>query len=581
MVKPISKLEGAQSVRVIHDKQRQVLEILSLFRVMNNYYNKKMEIQNQIQPILFNKFKESIEKIIQKGDWLHTIPTALNTLSEDLLGKRDSFRFPDSIILFESWINLGLQALYPRIVLHFKFPGLLKGEKTRNVFQFIFSTSRGFGFPIYFGPKFYNYETNYLKYIEPVLKWSYTVCHRANQAIRLVNKRLKSKRHHPGDFESVIISEYKNNVFRGINTLLHGYFTGIPRKLGTFSSLEEALSNVAFCYTIGDHAMSVKKVKSIPIPQDTKEIPLLTHNYIVKKYEIDFFQYLKKLMDLNRSIIRKIVHYKRLKKEFIKKLNLLSKLRFYLENLIPFKKLSKKFYEVRKYIHYTNLLEVLREFLWISPLYTHTIHSSTNNELYLGDFDGFDESLELDQESSESIFFKVIKKYELLQDFTFNDEEMLQEIKELRDYMAKMWLYFKERHFRYAVKKLNELASLSLDDKEYNEKVKKDLDHLIPIISIYEIFNRPLVESVYPESTPHIHRLGNYLARFFTSRFNPIGINLMNIFNKLAYYNWIFLIKNQKLNLEQFFYFILKLPIWKSIPTNVKNKVLSNNPYRD
>jgi len=63
-------------------------------------------------------------------------------------------------------MKLGFDALFPRIVLHFKFPGLLKGEKTRNVFQFIYATSRGFGFPINFGPEFYGYQFKFLKYLD-------------------------------------------------------------------------------------------------------------------------------------------------------------------------------------------------------------------------------------------------------------------------------------------------------------------------------------------------------------------------------------------------------------------------------
>jgi len=143
--------------------------------------------------------------------------------------------------------------------------------------------------------------------------------------------------------------------------------------------------------------------------------------------------------------------------------------------------------------------------------------------------------------------------------------------------MAKMWLYFKERHFRYAVRKLNELSSLSLDDENYVEKINESLDKLIPIISIYEIFNRPLAESVYPESSPQTNRIGSYLARFFSSKYNPLGVNLMNMFNNLAYYNWSYFIKHQKLNHSQFFNFVLRLPIWTHIPSSVKTKILSYN----
>ncbi len=108
--------------------------------------------------------------------------------------------------------------------------------------------------------------------------------------------------------------------------------------------------------------------------------------------------------------------------------------------------------------------------------------------------------------------------------------------------MAKMWLYLKERQFQYAVKKLNEINSLSLDDHHYKNKINEYLDKLIPIFSIYELFNRPLSESVYPESISQTKRLGAHIARFFNSKYNPFGKNLMNLFNKLAFYNWSFFI---------------------------------------
>ena len=65
-----------------------------------------------------------------------------NEVTEDILSKKDSLKFPDSIMLFEAWMHLGVQALYPRVVLQFKFPGFLIGENVRNIFQFIFSTSK-------------------------------------------------------------------------------------------------------------------------------------------------------------------------------------------------------------------------------------------------------------------------------------------------------------------------------------------------------------------------------------------------------------------------------------------------------
>ncbi|TFG29809.1 MAG: hypothetical protein EU532_02330 [Promethearchaeota archaeon] len=564
-------------IKVAHNPQRKILEILSLFRVMNNYYNKKGEIQKQIQPVVLQKFKEGLNTIRKTGDWLFSVPIALNTLSDDFLSKRDSFKFPDSIILFEAWMNLGLAALNPRVVLHFKFPGLLKGEKTRNVFQFIFSSSRGFGFPIYFGPQFYQYDLKIMKYIEPFFKWSYTVCHKANQAIVLFNKKLKSKRHHPGEFESVIISEYENNIFKGINTLLHGFFTGEPKDLGSFNSLKETLQNVVFSYTIGDHAMSVNKLNSDTPSHRILETCLIPHEFIAQRFDVDFYSYIKRLMNLNRLLTKKIILYKKNRREEIKKLSISDRIRFRIEQLNPIKTLSPKFSYIKKLNKTLNLIERLREFLWTTPLFTHTIHSPTNRELKHKLLNPAKIEEDFDQESTDSILLNLVKRYEKKQDFKFEDPEIIEEIKNLRDLMAKMWLYFKERHFRYACRKLEELAHLPLDAHDYDEKITTYLDKLIPIISIYELFNRPLAESVYPESSPHTNRLGNYLARFFSSKYNPIGVNLMNVFNNLAFYNWSYFIKKQKLSYSNFFEFVLKLPIWHHIPPNVKTKVLSHN----
>jgi hypothetical protein len=168
----------------------------------------------------------------------------------------------------------------------------------------------------------------------------------------------------------------------------------------------------------------------------------------------------------------------------------------------------------------------------------------------------------------------LIRKYEKKFGFKFEDGEILKEIKELRDLMGKMWLYFKERHFKYAFRKINELSSLSLNDPQYREKINDYLNKMIPIFSIYELFNRSLVDSVYPESSPRTNILGIYLARFFTSKFNPIGIRLMDKFNELAYRNWSFLIRQRHLDITQFFRLILSLPIWKHVPNDIKVRMV-------
>ncbi|MFX1314939.1 MAG: hypothetical protein ACFE9T_03685 [Promethearchaeota archaeon] len=168
-----------------------------------------------------------------------------------------------------------------------------------------------------------------------------------------------------------------------------------------------------------------------------------------------------------------------------------------------------------------------------------------------------------------------IKDYEKKYDFLFEEKEVLKELEDLKDYMTNMWLYFRERHFDFALKKLTEISSLSIDNKDYAQVVNEYLNELLPIISIYEIFNRPLFESVYPESIPQTKRLGAYIARFVTSKYNPIGINLMKLFNRLAFYNWSYLILKKKLNRKQFFNYLLKLPIWKYIPAKIKTNILN------
>ncbi|MBY9019420.1 MAG: hypothetical protein KGD67_00055 [Candidatus Lokiarchaeota archaeon] len=471
-------------------------------------------------------------------------------------------------------MNLGFEALFPRLALHYKFPGFLKGEKTRNVFQFTYSTSRGFGFPIYFGPEFYGYILTIGKLLEPLFKWSHTICHRANQAIYIVGKKYGLKRHHPGEFESVIISEYEDNLFKGIDTLLHGYYTQDPKTLGVFSSLENALNNVSFSYSIGDHAMSVETKKS----DNTLNIPLITNDNIVRKYNVNFYGYIDNLIATDKLIKRKISHFKQQRKEFISNLKRIDRIKFRIDQSksfsVPSLEISQRFSKIQEFSLHIRLMEIIMKMLWTTPLYTHTIHKTIDDEIdqqkqkqkeFISDFNNA---------SIDSIFLLYIKKFEEINSFNFKDMDIINDLVKLRDNMGIMWLYFKEKHFKFALKKLNTLSTLSLDDSNYREVVNDYINDLIPIFSIYEIFNRALSESVYPESIPQTKRLGGYLASLLTSRFNPLGVNLMNLFNKLAFNNWSYLIINRKLTRKQFFKLIVKLPIWKNIPNSIKKRIL-------
>ena len=545
-------------------------------RVLNKYYYKKAKIEKNLKPLTRKRFNEELKKIERDGDWLHTVPLAINSLSGDLNVQKDSFKFPDSIILFEAWMNLGFGALFPRLALHYKFPGFLKGEKTRNVFQFTYSTSRGFGFPIYFGPEFYGYMLTIGKLLEPLFKWSHTICHRANQLIYLVGKKYEIKRHHPGEFESVIISEYNDNVFKGIDTLLHGYYTQDPKTLGVFSSLENALDNVTFSYSIGDHAMSAEREKS----KKTISVPLITHDTIVRKYNVNFYDYLNDLIATEKLIKRKIIHFKQLRKEFISNLKRIDRIKFRIDQSksfsVPSLKISQKFSQIQECSLHVRLMEIIIKMLWTTPLYTHTIHKTIDDEINLQKQKRNEPITDFSKMTIDSIFLLYIKKFEEKNSFSFKEIDVINELINLKDKIGIMWLNFKEKHFNFALKELNDLSTLSLDDISYSKIVNEYIDNLIPIFSIYEIFNRALSESVYPESVPQTKRLGGYLASILTSRFNPFGVNLMNLFNKLAFNNWSYLIINRKLNQKQFFKLIMKLPIWKNIPKTIRKEILNS-----
>ena len=516
------KIPITQFVYVSHNLQRRILEITSFMRVLNNYYYIKSVNQGQ------KVKKQTID--LDHSTLKHVTDNELNTI--------DSFKFPNSIILFEAWMNLGMKSLFPRIAIHYRFPGFLKGEKLRNLIQFTFSTSRGFGFPIYFGPEFYGYKLTYGKFLEGIFRWSHTVCHRANQAIHLIGRIYNIKRHHPGEFESVIISEYENNYFKAIDTLLHGYFTHTPKKLGKFPNLKSILKSIVFSYSIGDHAMSINQSNDKVV----LKIPLISHDTIIKHYHVDFFSYISKLKSLRLFLIKKININKR------KRIELISK--------IKFSQTSRKSRRLAlKQLSFSSkIMDDLLQMLWITPLFTHT-----------------------SQKDCDSVFLEYIKTKESECNLKFKEEEILIKLIDLKKHMATMWLGFKEKYYKLALTMLKEISSISLTTSPYISKIDDYLDNLIIIFSIYELFNRPLSKSIYPESIPQTKRLGAYIARFLTSKYNIFGVNLMRFFNELAYKNWIYLIRYKKISLTELFNLVLNLPIWKYIPLKVKDGIIQSN----
>ena len=100
---------------------------------------------------------------------------------------------------------------------------------------------------------------------------------------------------------------------------------------------------------------------------------------------------------------------------------------------------------------------------------------------------------------------------------------------------------------------------------------------MIPIIAVYEIFSRPLSESVYPEVNPPKRLIRAYLVKFLTSKYNLIGFHLIKYFNKLAFNNWLYYFNNKGLNKQEIFDFIVNLSIWKHIPNNIKKILLTTS----
>ena len=88
--------------------------------------------------------------------------------------------------------------------------------------------------------------------------------------------------------------------------------------LGKFTDFVSALKSIVFSYSIGDHAMSVNQSKD----KNVLTIPLISHESILKHYNVDFFSYILKLKSLRLLLIKKINLNKR------KRIELISKIKF-------------------------------------------------------------------------------------------------------------------------------------------------------------------------------------------------------------------------------------------------------------
>ena len=126
-------------------------------------------------------------------------------------------------------------------------------------------------------------------------------------------------------------------------------------------------------------------------------------------------------MNLNKLLNKKISTLKKKKKNVVKYLKIFDKIRYYMEQLIPDKYLTTQFTVIKNYGQTIRLMEKLREFLWTTPLFTHTIHSPTEKELKYKLLSKDESEDDFDQQSTNSILLTLINRFERLQGFKFDD----------------------------------------------------------------------------------------------------------------------------------------------------------------
>lgn len=201
--------------------------------------------------------------------------------------------------------------------------------------------------------------------------------------------------------------------------------------------------------------------------------------------------------------------------------------------------------------------------LWNTPLYTHAIlEEETDDDLGLG---------YISHEQKDSIL--LVKTYKFQEEWGISYAAIIEDLKKIRDEMARIYFYFKARYLEHAKRALADLARLPRGTKNYQEILFRAVDDLLPIFTIYEILQRPLSDSAYPEMMQSKQKLLSFVARFFGWKYNPLGVSLMYLHNTLAYRRWSWLIHQRNLSFPQFYRFIENLPIWTHIPGKSEKKV--------
>ncbi|GAB4305282.1 MAG: hypothetical protein Kow0069_00820 [Promethearchaeota archaeon] len=538
-------------VHVVHDAERKVMETISLQRVRNYYYLKKRKLERALAPKL-RQLKSTLDALERDGDWLLAVTSGLRGADELLTRKqKDSFRFPNSLILFEAWMDAGMGALFPRVAFNFDFPGIRKGEVRRHAFWFVFATSRGFGFPITFPPSFFQYElpggclTRALNY---PFDWFNAVNRWNNKFIAYLDRKFNVGRHHPGEFESVIVSKYENGAGRsgyyGIDTVLHGFREKDPVFLGEASSLFDLLEEVTFTYSLGDHAVRVLRGNVEP----SRPVRLVSHQELRRDYDVDLEKYLRHVIHLDSVIRKRMEEETARKREKRGALPLPQRVKVWLR---PKVKRIKPKHLAAGYLEEDARLQFLydlRTELWNSPLFAHAI---------AGEFEGGV------GQKKDSIL--LVKAYEFEETWGIKYDAIVRDLKKIRDEMARIYFYFKARHLEWAQRALLEVSGRISREKPHPKQVLAAVDELVPVFTVYELLQRPLSDSAYPEMMPPRKKFWSFVARFLNYRFNPFGVPMITLHNKLAFRRWAWLIRERGMNFREFFQFVSKLPIWTHV----------------
>ena len=184
------------------------------------------------------------------------------------------------------------------------------------------------------------------------------------------SKGLSDSFDHTGDLERLIYIKNDKNHYFSFSTVGHGYLELFPEILGYYESFEELIKNEEYVFEVGDHSLNTErddtkiligKIPFIDIFRIVKtniyknhlhkKIPILSFKEMEDKLEINWYDYAKEVIKIDRYIKKELKNYSlyyRFKRSFYKFLNFIKK---------------------KREIDYLYLLSAIRTTIWqVSPL---------------------------------------------------------------------------------------------------------------------------------------------------------------------------------------------------------------------